>query len=154
MGFIDKFFGPTIAAAITGVKDDIVGAVKSEIEKYAPTLMGVAVAQFDKYFPQLLALAKDELQKYGPQLMDMAKTELHDQFEQWMPILMTGLSKSAVDTAVKLADHGIDDLARLTPTELDDKFVAPIAKGLVDWLGQVFSGALLPPPGALTPPPS
>jgi hypothetical protein len=122
MSIWSKLFGDVINLDFEAFKADVVAAVKTE-----------AKAQFDVYFPQLLGLAK---------------TELHDLFEQWMPILMTGLSKAAVSTAVKLGEASVDKLTDLTPTQLDDQIVDPIARELFDWLGTVFSGQLAPKPPA------
>lgn len=130
-GFVDKFFGPTIAGAINGVKDDLVNAVRDELKEQAPNLIAAGERLFDRY---------------GPQIMDQLAKELHTQLEHWMPILMTGLSKTVVETSQRIAIEGVDKLTDLTPSELDDKIVDPVAKVAFEWLGQVFSGALPPKP--------
>ncbi len=139
MGFFDKFLGPTVAAAIDGLTDKVVKATREEIQRYAPQLIGIAKEQFEKYMPEIIDFGKEQWDKYGPQLIDMAQKELHDQFEQWMPILMTGLSKTVTLSLAKVGEQGIDKLTDLTPTDIDDKFVDPIAKEVFDWLGTVFN---------------
>lgn len=149
MGFADKFFGPTVAGAINGLTDKVVKATREEITKYAPQLIAVAKEQFEKYFPELMALAREELEKYGPQLMEIAKKELHEQFEHWMPILMTGLSKSVTTSIAHIGGEGggFDKLTDMSSTEIDDKILDPVAKEVFSWLGGVFGGAL-PQPGS------
>lgn len=120
MSLLSKLFGDAINLDFDQFKTDVVDAVKDE-----------AKAQFDVYFPKLL---------------ELAKAEFHDQFEQWMPILMTGLSKALVTTSVKVADTGVDVLVKMTPSTLDDEFVAPLAKDLIGWLGTLFAPPAPPTP--------
>lgn len=143
-GFVDRFFGPTIGGAISGLTDKVVAATREEITKYAPQLLAMGKEQFEKYFPELLALAKEELEKYAPQLVQAAKDEMHAQMEHWMPILMTGLAKTVTTSIAHIGGEGgpIDKLTDMTPGDIDDKVVDPITKELFGWLGGVFGGAI------------
>lgn len=150
MSIWSKLFGDAINLDFEGFKTDVVAAVKTE-----------AKAQFDVYFPRLLALAKDEFEQYlpelkaqvtqiietyGPQLMSLAEDKFTALFQEWFPILMTGLTKSVVSTSVKLGSEGVDKLTDLTPTQLDDQIIDPIAKELFTWLGTVFTPPTPPRP--------
>lgn len=140
--------GPTVAKSIDSLKDDLITAVRGEIVKYAPQLIDLAQREFEKYFPQLLELAREQLEKYGPQLVGMAREELHAQFEEWLPILVTGVTQAGIHTAAALAVKGEDALTNAIPGTLDDKIIDPIFKNVMGTLQTVFSAdfhAAFPP---------